>query len=153
MRRFVSTASAVALTLAAACGGGDSQMESQAPAAAPESAAAPAATEPTQAAPMNLPEGVTPEMVAEGNQIFHGPGICFTCHGADAKGVGNLAPDLTDDTWLHLSGRNYDEIVNLVTNGVPQPTEAAAPMPPKGGANLTDEQIRAVAAYVYSLGQ
>jgi mono/diheme cytochrome c family protein len=67
--------------------------------------------------------------------------------------VGNLAPNLTDGTWLNISGRNYDEIVTVVTSGVPEPKEAAAPMPAKGGANLTDEQVRAVAAYVYTLSQ
>jgi mono/diheme cytochrome c family protein len=39
-----------------------------------------------------------------------------------------------------------------VTNGVPQPKEHPAPMPPKGGAQLSDDQVKAVAAYVYSLG-
>lgn len=150
MRRFVSTASAAALLILAACGGGEPEAGTQAaPAAAPE----PAAQAPAQAMPMNLPDGVTAEMVAEGDAIFHGVGICQTCHGPDAKGVGQLAPNLTDDTWLNISGRNYDEIVNLVMTGVPEPHEAAAPMPAKGGANLTDEQVRAVAAYVYSLGQ
>lgn len=149
MRRFVSTASAVALTILAACGGGEADPATE----TPEATEPAPAEQPQQTAPMNLPEGVTAEMVAEGEQIFHGVGICQTCHGPDATGVGNLAPNLTDDTWLNITSRNYDEIVTLVTNGVPQPKEAAAPMPPKGGANLTDEQVRAVAAYVYTLGQ
>lgn len=150
MRRFVSTASAVALTILAACGGGEADSATQTPEAAEP---APPAQQPEQTTTMQLPEGVTAEMVAEGDAIFHGVGICMSCHGPDATGVGNLAPNLTDDTWLNISGRNYDEIVTLVTTGVPEPHEAAAPMPAKGGANLTDEQVRAVAAYVYSLGQ
>jgi mono/diheme cytochrome c family protein len=147
MRRFVSTASAVAVMSLAACGG-EADPGTQTPAVEP----APA-TQPAPAAPMNLPEGVTAEMVAEGQAIFGGAGICVACHGPDAKGVGNLAPDLTDDTWLNISGRNYDEIVNLIMTGVPQPTEAAAPMLARGGSSITDEQVRAVAAYVYTLGQ
>jgi mono/diheme cytochrome c family protein len=150
MRRFVSTASAVALTILVACGGGDADPATQTPEAQEP---APPAGQPQQAAPMDLPAGVTAEMVAEGDAIFHGVGICQTCHGPDATGVGNLAPNLTDGTWLNISGRNYDEIVTVVTSGVPEPKEAAAPMPAKGGANLTDEQVRAVAAYVYTLSQ
>jgi mono/diheme cytochrome c family protein len=149
MRRFVITASAVALTILAACGGGDAEPATETPEAQEP---APPAAQPDQT-PMDLPEGVTAEMVAEGDQIFHGVGICQTCHGADAMGSANLGPNLTDDTWLNISSRNYDEIVSLVTTGVAEPKEAAAPMPAKGGANLTDEQVRAVAAYVYTLGQ
>jgi len=40
---------------------------------------------------------------------------------------------------------------NTITNGVPKPKEHPAPMPPKGGAALTDDQVKAVAAYEYSL--
>lgn len=63
-----------------------------------------------------------------------------------------LAPDLTDDKWLHGDG-SYEFIVATVTTGVPKPKQAMAPMPPKGGASLTDDQVHAVAAYVYSLNK
>lgn len=61
-----------------------------------------------------------------------------------------LGPDLTDNTWLNNDG-TLEGIMNTVRTGVPQPKEATAPMPPMGGATLNDEQIRAVATYVYSL--
>lgn len=101
----------------------------------------------------NPPAGVTQEMVAQGEQIFKGSGggTCFTCHAMDATGT-PLAPDLTDDTWLNISSRDYDEIVQVVTTGVAEPVEAMAAMPPMGGANLSEEQIRAVSAYVLALG-
>lgn len=86
---------------------------------------------------------------AAGHAIFTGKGACFACHGPDAKGT-PLAPNLTDSTWLHIDG-SLDAIVKLVTEGVPTPKNAPAPMPPKGGAALTDVEIRAVASYVYSL--
>lgn len=95
---------------------------------------------------------ITPAMVALGDSIFHGQaagGTCFTCHGADEKGT-TLAPNLTDKVWIDGDG-TYNYIVQRVTTGVPQPKQYPAPMPPKGGANLTDAQVRAVAAYVYSL--
>ncbi|MFN8574807.1 MAG: c-type cytochrome [Gemmatimonadaceae bacterium] len=96
---------------------------------------------------------ITPAMLALGEKIFQGRaagGLCFSCHGSAGKGTKGLAPNLTDATWLHGDG-SYNFIVSTIQTGVPKPKEAAAPMPPKGGAVLTDEQVRAVAAYVYSL--
>jgi mono/diheme cytochrome c family protein len=96
-----------------------------------------------------LPEGATASMVEEGRQIFKGAGNCFTCHGENAEGT-PIAPNLTDEKWLHIDG-SYDAIVKLVTSGVPQPKEAMVPMLPRGGAELTADQVRAVAAYVWTL--
>jgi mono/diheme cytochrome c family protein len=96
---------------------------------------------------------LAPATVALGDSIFHGKkagGICFTCHGANARGTPGLAPNLTDAKWLHGDG-SYAFIVGIVEKGVPKPKESAAPMLPKGGASLTAAQLRAVAAYVYSL--
>lgn len=96
--------------------------------------------------------GPTPQQVALGDSIFHGQvagGTCTACHGQDAKGTA-VAPNLTDSQWLNGDG-SYQFIVHTVTTGVPKPKEHPAPMPPKGGANLTDDQVKAVAAYVYSL--
>jgi len=133
-------ASITALTLVfAACGGGEQQQQEQ---AAPE-AAAPAAGE--------LPEGVTPAMVAEGDSLFHGAGICLTCHGPDAKGIPGLGVNLTDQEWLHSDG-SYDAIVHQIMTGVTATeSKSGVAMPPKGGSTITDDQVKAVAAYVYSL--
>lgn len=128
-----------------ACAGGDKADD----AAATDSAAAPAATAPA-AAPSNvqLPEGVTPEMVAQGQEIFN-TNICWSCHQQNGVG-GPLAPPLNDQTWINVDG-TYPAIVNVVKTGVPQPKQFPTPMPPMGGAQLTDEQVNAVAAYVYSI--
>jgi mono/diheme cytochrome c family protein len=61
-----------------------------------------------------------------------------------------MAPDLTDNTWIHGDG-SLSFIEHTVTTGVPQPKSHPAPMPPMGGASLTPDQVKAVAAYVYSL--
>jgi mono/diheme cytochrome c family protein len=61
-----------------------------------------------------------------------------------------LAPDLTDAAWLNIDG-SVEAIVRLVKEGVAQPKEHPAPMPPMGGAQLTDAEVQAVAAYVKSL--
>lgn len=94
-----------------------------------------------------------PAVVALGEKIFHGKaagGLCFSCHGMNAKGTKGIAPNLTDATWLHGDG-SYAFIVSTIQAGVLKPKEAAAPMPPKGGASLSTDQVHAVAAYVYSL--
>lgn len=142
----------VIMVAVAACAkkdAGDNTAADTASNAPATTSAAPAAA---PAAPTNLPAGVTPEMVAQGQQIFTSVGNCYTCHGPDAKGT-QLAPNLTDAQWLNISGK-YDEIVHTVHTGVPQPKDPshAAPMPAMGGAQLTDDQVKAVAAYVWSLG-
>ncbi len=99
---------------------------------------------------------ITPAMIALGDSIFHGKaagGACFMCHGADAKGTPGLAPNLTaKKKWLDSDG-TYASITSTVRHGVPDPKEGPSPMPPMGGANLTPDQVRAVAAYVYSVSQ
>mgnify|MGYP006174886275 CR=1 FL=1 len=86
-----------------------------------------------------------------GQQIFAGTGICFTCHGQDATGT-QLAPNLTDDEWINIEQPvTQEKIEQLVRTGVQQPKQHPAPMPAMGGAQLDDQQVRAVSAYVYSL--
>jgi mono/diheme cytochrome c family protein len=107
------------------------------------------AAQPAAAQALKLPEGVTAQMVEDGRQVFKGAGNCITCHGENAEGT-LIGPNLTDEKWLHIDG-SYDAIVKLVTAGVPQAREAMVPMPAKGGAEITDAQVRAVAAYVWTL--
>ena len=140
-------ASITALTLLfAACGGGEQQQSEAAPEAAP-----PAAEATPAAMTAQLPAGVTAEMVAEGNTLFHGAGICFTCHGQNATGVTGLGPALNDGEWLHSDG-SYEAIVNQIMSGVTATaSKSGVAMPAKGGSPITDDQVKAVAAYVYSL--
>jgi mono/diheme cytochrome c family protein len=96
-----------------------------------------------------LPEGVTPSMVAQGASIFKGPGMCFACHGPAGKGM--MGPNLTDSTWIHSKG-SYQEIVQQITTGVPaKQSKSGVVMPPRGGSAITDEQVKQVAAYVWTL--
>jgi mono/diheme cytochrome c family protein len=141
-------ASITALTLLfAACGGGEQQQSEAAPEAAPPAAEATPAAMPAG----ELPAGVTAEMVAEGNTLFHGAGICLTCHGQNGTGVTGLGPALNDAEWLHSDG-SYQAIVNQIMTGVTATeSKSGVAMPAKGGSAITDEQVKAVAAYVYSL--
>jgi mono/diheme cytochrome c family protein len=100
----------------------------------------------------SLPVGVTAAMIADGQKIYAGPGLCSACHGPQAKGINGLGPNLTDAEWLHSDG-TYEALVAQVTTGVPaSKSKGGVAMPPKGGSALTEAQIRAVAAYVWSLG-
>ena len=135
---------------AVACGG-DQQAGEGMDTGAEEAAPAAEQAAETMQEPMDLPEGVTMDMVNQGNQLFSGQGGCMACHNPQATGT-QLAPDLTDDEWINISGRNYDEIVALIKSGVPQPVQHPGPMPPMGGANLNDAQVDALAAYIVTLG-
>ena len=95
------------------------------------------------------PAGVTPAAIAQGDSIFHKDGLCYACHGTNAQGA--VGPNLTDAEWLHGDG-SYDFIVATVTSGIPaEKAKKGIPMLPKGGSSITDDQVKAVAAYVYSL--
>ena len=104
----------------------------------PAAAQAPAAT------------GVTPAAIALGDSLYHSKGNCYACHGANAQGA--VGPNLTDAEWIHSDG-SYEAIVKQITTGVTgEDSKSKIPMPPKGGSAITDDEVKAVAAYVYSLG-
>jgi mono/diheme cytochrome c family protein len=101
-----------------------------------------------------LPSGVTAQMVQLGDSIFNAAS-CQRCHGKQGVGAQN-GPALAAGKWTHISG-SYDEIVKIITTGIPQqdvkdPSHRFA-MRARGGVQppLTDDQVRAVAAYVFTI--
>ncbi|HVA57249.1 MAG TPA: c-type cytochrome [Gemmatimonadaceae bacterium] len=148
-----AAAAAVLAIVLTACGGGEKNAADTTSAAVAAAASAAAAAVPAAAPAGALPSGATMGMVAEGDSIFHGQaagGLCFTCHGMDAKGT-PLAPSLADTVWLTGDG-SYAFIQKRVIDGMPKPAAPyVAPMPPMGGAKLTPDQVKAVSAYVYSI--
>src|SRR5690606_15372274 len=107
MRRMKWSAAALALSVftLAACGdqAGNGQVQEQ-----------PTAQQPQQ------PAGEGGDLVAQGQQLFNGQGICFTCHGMNGTG-GQLAPDLTDGNWLWIdpaAGDVETQIATLIETGV-----------------------------------
>jgi mono/diheme cytochrome c family protein len=144
-RTLASIFAAVAF-VSFACGGGEGGGETE----AAEMAPAPEAAAPTIAAE-DLPEGVTTAMVAEGAGLYAGSAVCLTCHGPNGAGVTGLGPSLADAEWLHSDG-SFENIVTQIANGVlASESTTGVMMPPKGGSGITDEQVRSVAAYVWSL--
>lgn len=99
------------------------------------------------------PQGDEKALITQGESIFKGKaagGLCWTCHGLDAKGMKGLGPDLTDKTWLHGDG-SIEFVKSTVKAGIAKPKKGATPMPAFGGVPLNDSQLAAVSAYVQSL--
>lgn len=145
MHKALALPVVIALALAA-CGGGDDAPRAADPppatTAPPEQTATPA-----MEIGVDLPPGVTAEMVSQGQQLYGT--ICVACHGAAGTGS-PLGPSLNDQDWVHISGE-FEEIVNITRTGVPQPRDYPTPMVPMGGGNFSDDQLRAIGAYVYVL--
>jgi glucose/arabinose dehydrogenase/mono/diheme cytochrome c family protein len=99
-----------------------------------------------------VPEGATREMVLLGERIYRGQvggAACTGCHGESGQGT-PLGPDLTGKKWLWSDG-SYAGITKTITEGVSQPKQYRSPMPAMGGAQLTPDQVSALAAYVWSI--
>lgn len=69
--------------------------------------------------------------------------VCAACHGADGKGNQAIgAPNLSDKIWLHGWGEQF--IVEMINKG-------KVNVMPAQNARLSEDQIRLVASYVWSL--
>jgi cbb3-type cytochrome c oxidase subunit III len=119
------------------------------PALAQTSDAAATPAKPEASTAPGAAAGYSPELVAKGDALFHASANCYACHGSNAQGL--VGPNLTDAEWIHSKG-SYDEIVAQINHGVPkEESKSGIVMPPKGGATLSDDDVKAIAAYVYSL--
>ena len=84
-----------------------------------------------------------------GRQLFGDN--CAACHGRDGKGSKNY-PDLTDDDWLWGGGPEMIEQTMRVGINTAHPESRIGQMPAFGRDDMLDrDQVRNVAAYVYSL--
>ena len=101
-----------------------------------------------QPASAQQPEGVTEESIAAGAKLYSESG-CQACHGAGGIGMAGMTKDLTQGEYAFVEGGTFDALVAVIKDGVPADKTGGMPMP--AGANLTDEQARALAAYLWSL--
>ena len=114
----------------------------------PPSPGLPKAGRPSSAS-LLVPPGATKEQVGLGDRIFHGEAAGGTCtgrHGSDARG-GPQAPSLVKGYWL-IGNDSLKSLEETIVDGVPNPRNYEVPMPPKGGAPLSDSDVAAVAAYL-----
>jgi mono/diheme cytochrome c family protein len=100
-----------------------------------------------------LPPGMTTDIIAQGDAIYHGKGNCFACHGVEAEGLPAAGDALT--VSLNWAQYNWNSIDSLIEHGIPQQlTRSPIQMPPRGGkSNLTADETRRVAAYVWAISQ
>ncbi|MGO9804440.1 MAG: PQQ-dependent sugar dehydrogenase [Steroidobacteraceae bacterium] len=106
------------------------------------------------AANLPVPPGSTRAAVALGDDVFHGRvgfASCTGCHGGDARGSPQ-GPNLLSPTLLWSDGSPAG-LAKTIRDGVLLPKQFRNPMPPMGGAQLTPEQVTAVAAYLWALRQ
>jgi mono/diheme cytochrome c family protein len=99
-----------------------------------------------------VPPGATAAMVSLGARVFRGEvsgAGCTGCHGTDGGGT-SLGPPLGSHRWLWSDG-GYAGIRQTIAKGVPTPKKYRSPMPAMGGAELSDDEVAAVAAYVWTL--
>ncbi len=79
--------------------------------------------------------------ITAGNEIFHQPGMCLSCHGAN--GEGGAGPNLTDEYWIHKGSLN--DIYKSIKTGYPD----------KGMQSwektFTPKQISHLASYIKSI--
>lgn len=103
-----------------------------------------------QVSPRPRPEGVTDSSIAWGRQLFHGSANCAGCHGYEGRGTDD-GPALSGALWLHGPG-TYEWLVEQIKRGIPaHRTWTGKPMPMRGWSNMPDEDVRAVAAYVWAI--
>ncbi len=101
-----------------------------------------------------VPDSVTPERVVIGNDLFNA-GSCVVCHAVAGRGSGRWAPDLSDVEWLHSDG-DFNGIFDTIFWGVKEEdmrakTPRRFEMHPKGGLAINWEQVKALAAYVWTI--
>lgn len=94
-------------------------------------------------------------LITQGDSLFNN-GACIRCHGRGGSG-GSNGPSLASGPWLHADG-SVPALARVITTGVPRdslrdPARRFAMNPRGGPMNLTDAQVNAVAAYVWSISR
>jgi mono/diheme cytochrome c family protein len=88
---------------------------------------------------------------ARGEEIFNS--TCIACHGVGGVGIDGLGKDLTTSTFI--AGLTDDELVAFLVVGRPESdplNTTGMEMPARGGnTSLTDDDLRAVVAYLRDL--
>ncbi len=159
MTRFKHTGRVVLVSAAVVMSGCHraSSTTTTSPGAASASASSSGSNVPTaKGAKATLPSNVTSKVIAVGDSIYNN-GSCYRCHGK--AGIGSVnGPKLVARVWQHGTG-SFDDIVATISRGVPiaeikDPSHKLA-MRARGGMQplLTDDQVNAVAAYVYTISR
>lgn len=99
---------------------------------------------------LKRPTPVTDSAIARGRELFHGSANCAACHGVEGVGTDSGAP-LAQGVWLH-GDDTYEGILSRVLHGIPGSVSTrGTTMPMRGWSPLSDQEVRDVAAYVWSI--
>jgi cytochrome c len=101
----------------------------------------------------SLPSGMTMAMIVQGDSLFRGKGGCQTCHGQEASGMPNMGSGIT--SGLLFIPPQWGAIDSLIQAGIQEAvTRTTINMPARGASsNLTPEESRLIAAYVWAISQ
>jgi mono/diheme cytochrome c family protein len=110
-----------------------------------------------EAQPDSLPTlayGMTLETIRDGDRIFHGKGGCVNCHGSEAQGLAARGKTLTAGLAFVPAGE-WNALDSLISVGMRDgQTRSPIAMPPRGqDENLSADEVRSVAAYVWAISQ
>ena len=110
-----------------------------------------------EAQPDTLPAlafGMTIEMIRDGDRLFHGKGGCVSCHGSEAQGLAARGKTLTAGVAFVPPG-DWNAIDSTINVGMPdKQTRSPIAMPPRGQhGDLTSDEMREIAAYVWAISQ
>ncbi len=100
-----------------------------------------------------LPQGMTLDLIRQGDSVYRGKGGCNTCHGPDGGGMPASGSGVT--AGLNFVPSQWAAIDSVIKVGIAEPiTRTPIAMPPRGAqSNLTDDESRLVAAYVWAISQ
>jgi len=101
-----------------------------------------------------MPGGMSVANLVRGDSLFHGKGHCFACHGMEATGQVKLGSALTAAV-LFVDPSKWGQLDSLIAAGIPDAvTRSPIAMPPRGAkSDLTDDEVRDVAAYIWAISQ
>jgi mono/diheme cytochrome c family protein len=100
-----------------------------------------------------LPAGMTIDDITKGDDLFHGRGGCFACHGAEAEGLPAAGSGLT--RGLNFIPIEWQPIDSLIQAGITEvDTRSPIRMPAKGArGDLTPSDSKLIAAYVWAIAK
>ena len=104
------------------------------------------------AAAQDHPAGVTDSTIAAGQEVYAGRGQCVKCHGDEGQGTAE-ATALDSGQWKLTDGSYEGLLLVIRHSGISAAGRDGDPLPMRGPTLLQPGEVRAVAAYVWSISR